>query len=65
MLSVLKQKVINANVGTGPQGLNVMINNQGQPSLTLGGKAYFYVMNTLSRVINLYMIGVLFYHKII
>lgn len=37
-LSVLKQKSLNANVGTGPQTLNMMLNNQGQPSLTLGGK---------------------------
>ncbi|XP_054273893.1 calcium homeostasis endoplasmic reticulum protein-like isoform X2 [Macrosteles quadrilineatus] len=37
--AILKQKNQNANVGTGPQGLNVILNNQGQPSLNIGGQS--------------------------
>uniref|UniRef100_A0A1B6G4R8 Calcium homeostasis endoplasmic reticulum protein n=1 Tax=Cuerna arida TaxID=1464854 RepID=A0A1B6G4R8_9HEMI len=37
--AILKQKNVNSNVGSGPQSLNLMLSNPGQPALTIGGQS--------------------------
>lgn len=37
----MKQKNVNTGIGSGPQTLNMILSNPGQPNLTLGGKSNF------------------------